>query len=180
MNWFTKISEGNEKMMIIARGPSGSGKSHMVQSLAKQHSAPIFSSDDYFMKDGKYVFNGSEIGRAHEWNRQRVAEAAKSSSPVIIVDNTNTQFWEMKPYVEIANQYGYEVKFVEPDWHPELKTPEGKWNSDFIKQQQRNKNRADINKTLPDDVVDKMIGRYQYGPTVDSVLQSRNPYEKRK
>uniref|UniRef100_A0A8C9YUW6 NEDD4 binding protein 2-like 2 n=1 Tax=Sander lucioperca TaxID=283035 RepID=A0A8C9YUW6_SANLU len=33
----------------------------------------------------------------------------------IIIDNTNTQAWEMKPYVKMALERGYKVDFCEPD-----------------------------------------------------------------
>jgi predicted kinase len=32
--------------------------------------------------------------------------------PLIVVDNTNTQHWEMKPYLELAKKYDYKVKVV--------------------------------------------------------------------
>lgn len=35
-------------------------------------------------------------------------------SPVII-DNTNTQMWEMKPYAMVAAQNGYIIEILEPD-----------------------------------------------------------------
>lgn len=167
------MSDKKEKVMIITRGPSGSGKSTMIQNLMKNPESEKFSSDDFFMQNGKYVFNGSLIGKAHEWNRQRVENAAQKGVPFIIVDNTNTQLWEMKPYVEIAQRHGYKVEFKEPDWHPELKTPEGKWNADFIKKMQKSQDRSSINKTVPDEVVDRMISRYEYNPTVESIMRSK-------
>ena len=39
----------------------------------------------------------------------------KKEEPIIVIDNTNVRKWEAKPYVKMAQQYGYEVKFVEPD-----------------------------------------------------------------
>ena len=85
----------------------------------------------------------------------------------IIVDNTNTKFWEMKPYVEIAQQNGYEIEFAEPNWHPELKNPQGKWNFNFIKG--RNVH------GVPDNVLNNMINRYEYDPSVENVLKSNKP-----
>ncbi len=105
--------------MIIARGPSGSGKSTMVQDLVQSTGGEIFSTDDFFMRDGKYFFDPQKISEAHEWNRQRVEDAAFRNVPVIVVDNTNTQFFEMRPYVEIAQNNGYKVTFKEPDWSQE-------------------------------------------------------------
>ncbi len=130
----------------------------------------IYSTDDFFMRDGIYVFDGKAISNAHQWNQQRTETAlqqgkiyinysflryypsilylyvylsnlypsiqsirlsvyssmrlsvyhvylilyfiliicSKGVSP-IIVDNTNTQKWEAKFYVEKAIEYGYEI-----------------------------------------------------------------------
>lgn len=37
----------------------------------------------------------------------------------------------MRNYVENGVKNGYEVSFMEPNWHPELKTQDNKWNVDF-------------------------------------------------
>jgi len=57
----------------------------------------------------------SLLGEAHEWNQRRAKSALENNRSPVIIDNTNTQAWEMKPYVSMALKYGYHIKFVEPD-----------------------------------------------------------------
>ncbi len=164
-----------QKLLIIARGPSGSGKSTMVEKIRDKFNAPVFTTDDFWMQGGKYNFDPDYIGEAHFWNQTRVDEAMQGGEPVVIVDNTNSMFSEMKPYILMAQQYGYEVKFIEPDWHPDLKTPEGKWNVDFLEQVQGQKDRKDIGKVVPREILEKMVGSYDYNPTVEDILRSERP-----
>lgn len=77
------------------------------------------------MVNGKYQFDRDYVGDAHFWNQGRVEEAMQGDVPVIVVDNTNVRFSEMQKYATLAMEYGYSVVFREPDWHSQLKTPEG-------------------------------------------------------
>ncbi len=36
-----------------------------------QFSGVILSSDDFFMKNGSYEYDGNKLGEAHEWNQKR-------------------------------------------------------------------------------------------------------------
>ncbi|XP_078355373.1 NEDD4-binding protein 2-like 1 [Oculina patagonica] len=63
----------------------------------------------------RYEFDVSLLGEAHGWNQQRAKSALEKLQSPVIIDNTNTQAWEMKPYVSMALKYGYQIKFVEPD-----------------------------------------------------------------
>jgi NEDD4-binding protein 2 len=85
-----------QKTLYILRGISGSGKSYLSKQIIKEHDGKgeIFSTDDYFMKDGKYVFDGKKLGIAHDWNQKRSFEAMKKGITPIIIDNTNTCKWE--------------------------------------------------------------------------------------
>ena len=165
MNWYKQAQL--EKKLILMRGVSGSGKSTLAKELGGEHT---YSTDEFFMRDGEYKFDSNLIGKAHQWNKDRVEESMNKGVSPIVVDNTNRQFWEMKKYVEMANQYGYEVEFRQPDWHPDLYTPEGKWNFDFLK----GRNVHDV----PDEMLKRMINTYQYNPTVEDVLKSKDPWEK--
>lgn len=150
------------KKLIIMRGVSGSGKSTLAQELGKD--GVIFSTDDYFMIDGEYKFNPKELGSAHRWNLRRTEKAMQYSKPLIVIDNTNTQAWEMSKYVEIAQQYGYNIEIAEPNWHPDLRNEEGKWNFDFLKG--RNKH------GVPEEALKRMIDRYEYDLTVEEILNN--------
>jgi predicted kinase len=170
MNWLQKISQ--QKMLIMARGPSGSGKSRMAQELGEKLGAPVLSSDDFFMVNGEYRHDPEYITEAHFWNHGRVEEAMEGRNPIIIVDNTNAEFWEMKPYVQMAQKHGYGVTFKEPDWTTELKTPEGQWDIDFLERMQQ---QPDRDKSVPREAIERMINRYEYNPSVESVLKSERP-----
>lgn len=99
------------KKCFIMRGIPGSGKSTAARQLAGK-TGKIHSTDDYFMKDGKYQFDPAQLRRNHELNFQAFkADLALGISP-LIVDNTNTQKWEYQKYVDAAQEAGYDVEIV--------------------------------------------------------------------
>uniref|UniRef100_A0A6I8Q7F6 NEDD4-binding protein 2-like 1 n=1 Tax=Xenopus tropicalis TaxID=8364 RepID=A0A6I8Q7F6_XENTR len=62
-------------------------------------SALVFSTDEYFlMDDGTYLFDHEMLPEAHKWNQKRARKAMSKGKTPIIIDNTNIQAWEMKPY----------------------------------------------------------------------------------
>ncbi len=87
-----------EKILYIVRGIPGSGKSTFAKSLGGTH----FETDMFFMKDGEYKFDISKIKEAHKWCQDSVYTAMLLNhtallNNVIVVSNTFTQEWEMKP-----------------------------------------------------------------------------------
>ncbi|XP_069747709.1 NEDD4-binding protein 2-like 1 isoform X3 [Narcine bancroftii] len=108
---------GKRKRLYLLRGLPGSGKSTLARNLKYQfRGAVILSTDDYFIRpDGSYLFEKYLLDEAHEWNHDRANSAMRQGISPIIIDNTNVQAWEMKPYVVMAQENGYEVKFREPD-----------------------------------------------------------------
>lgn len=94
-----------KRSLIILRGLPGSGKT----SLAEILDAPICSADDYFMKDGKYLWNKEELGSAHQWCLGRCEFHMRQDAEKIIVANTSTTARELKPYYDLAQKYGYQV-----------------------------------------------------------------------
>lgn len=100
-----------EKKCFVMRGIPGSGKSTRARQLAGD-SGKIHSTDDYFMKNGKYVFDASRIQHNHHLNFEAFkADLALGISPVI-VDNTNTQKWEYEKYQKAAEEAGYQVEVI--------------------------------------------------------------------
>ncbi|XP_054681727.1 NEDD4-binding protein 2-like 2 isoform X5 [Grus americana] len=86
----------------------------------------------------------------------------QGKSPVII-DNTNTQAWEMKPYVEVALEKGYRVEFHEPDtW----------WKFDPEELEKRNKHGVTREK------IAQMLERYEYQISIPIVMNSVVPPHK--
>lgn len=111
-----KVEDTSTKKLIIMRGLPGSGKSTLAKQLSE--GGALFSTDEFFMKNGKYVFNGGLIGKAHMWNQDRVEKAMASGISPVVVDNTNVVWAHIKPYVDMAKKYGYVVSYEEPttDW----------------------------------------------------------------
>jgi NEDD4-binding protein 2 len=147
------------------RGVSGSGKSTLAEKIcAEQSFAVIVSTDDYFVVEGEYRFDPKKLGEYHAANVRRTEDAMVERCPCIIVDNTNTQAWEMKPYVELAVKHGYSVKIVEPE------------PVTFDELMARQAKRADQNKALPAEVVQRMLSRYEHNVTVETILASKRPF----
>ncbi len=109
------------KKLIIMRGLPGSGKSSLAEGIRNvaanrgARTTAILSTDDYFIEgDGVYRFKPQEIGRAHAFNQKACQTNMEDECELIIIDNTNTQYWEMKPYVRLAQEHGYVIEFQEP------------------------------------------------------------------
>lgn len=102
------------KVLTLVRGLPGSGKSTFANWIWAHYA--VFEADKYFMVDGEYKFDPSKLKEAHAWClnevKSRMEENKESQGryyPEITVSNTFTQEWEMKPYIDLANQYGYTI-----------------------------------------------------------------------
>jgi tRNA uridine 5-carbamoylmethylation protein Kti12 len=110
------------KKIVILRGISGSGKSTYGEKLVEEGTITLtVSADNYFTDDeGNYKFDPSKLKEAHGSCIRAFIETLHQSPLVdfpieqIIVDNTNTQLWEMSPYVALAEAYRvpYEIVHV--------------------------------------------------------------------
>ena len=123
--------------LILVRGVSGAGKSSVADCIAagrdQWHKVPVFSTDDYFMKrewcticdDGepddeicnenhnKYVFDPSKLPEYHKLCQVDVEEAMEDwNINTIVVANTFTEEWQMKPYFELAKKHDYNVHTI--------------------------------------------------------------------
>ena len=70
----------------------------------------VYSTDDYFLRNGTYKYDFSLLSHAHAWNQDRTAQAMIEGTSPVIIDNTNMQLWEMKPYIVFALKHKYEVR----------------------------------------------------------------------
>lgn len=104
----------HQKLLILMRGLPGSGKSTLAQKLKGAHGI-VLSTDDYFQRNKHYKFDAIALGEAHEWNQKRAKKALEKQISPVIIDNTNTQCWEMKPYALMGTRLGYHIKIMEPD-----------------------------------------------------------------
>ena len=96
-----------EKILILVRGLPGCGKSTFAELLADRKY--ICTADDYFMKEGKYIWNKLDIGTAHRVCQIKCKELMQIKTPRIVVANTSTTKKELKSYYDLAIAYGYKV-----------------------------------------------------------------------
>ena len=149
------MASESDKILYILRGCPGSGKSTLAAKLRGERGR-IFSTDEYFVgSDGEYVFDPKKIAVYHKRNQERAREAVREGVSPVVIDNTNTTVWEMRPYVETGVRHGYRVQFVEPDTS---------WRYDPDQLSLRNSH------GVPLDSIKRMLKRFQKNPTVESVL----------
>ncbi|XP_022055830.2 NEDD4-binding protein 2-like 2 [Acanthochromis polyacanthus] len=148
-------------VLILMRGLPGSGKSTLARELLSTGpSGIILSTDDYFAYNDGYRYEPGLLGKAHEWNQGRAKDALHDSRSPIIIDNTNIQAWEMKPYVKMALERGYKVDFCEPDT---------RWKFDPYELEKRNKH------GVPHEKIAQMLDRFSFPISVDIVMSSQEP-----
>ena len=103
------------KSLYLVRGIPGCGKSTFANLICNEYS--VIEADQYFVdkQTGEYKFDGSKIKDAHAWCQNEVEirmgdnQVNPQYYPQIAVSNTFTQEWEMKPYFDMAEKYGYKV-----------------------------------------------------------------------
>lgn len=106
--------------LILIRGAPGSGKSTLAKTFAydirvKGFAAVNIETDQYFIRpDGYYDFNPRLLGKAHAWAQERARVNIQYITDYkcddgIIVSNTFTRLWEMKPYLDMAEEFGVPV-----------------------------------------------------------------------
>lgn len=93
------------------RGFPGSGKSYTAAKLAPKDQ--IFTTDNFWGPE--YNFDIEKIPIAHQWNIKQVENAMKNNITPIVVDNTNITWDEIKPYVQLAKNFLYDVKYKESE-----------------------------------------------------------------
>ena len=128
------------KELFLLRGLPGSGKS----TLAAQLGGSLVEADRYYMQYGDYKFDASKLKEAHSWCREQVGkwmEVDNAGYDVdrIVVSNTFTQEWEMRPYYELAEKYGYRVYSI------------------VVENRHGGKNVHNV----PDEAIDKMRKRFE-------------------
>jgi tRNA uridine 5-carbamoylmethylation protein Kti12 len=102
---------GIVKKCFIMRGLPGSGKSTVAKDLAGENGL-IFSTDNFFMKDGVYCFDPSLLGKNHALNFEAFSKAVIDGAEIVVVDNTNIARWEYEKYFHLAIKNGYHVSVV--------------------------------------------------------------------
>jgi NEDD4-binding protein 2 len=96
--------------VYIMRGLPGCGKTTRAKELVEK--GVILSTDDFFMIGEQYHFDPLLILDAHQWNQKRFRGALELGISPIVVDNTNILHVHMDPYIDLAQQYGYDIEVV--------------------------------------------------------------------
>uniref|UniRef100_A0A8C5QY34 NEDD4-binding protein 2-like 1 n=1 Tax=Leptobrachium leishanense TaxID=445787 RepID=A0A8C5QY34_9ANUR len=150
------------KHIYLLRGLPGSGKTSLARKLKRDFpSALVFSTDDYFiMEDGTYLYDHNLLPEAHKWNQKRARKAMSRGKTPIIIDNTNIQAWEMKPYAVMAVENSYQVLFKEP---------ETSWKFNVRELTRRNSH------GVPKEKIRRMKDIYEHDVTFHTVLHSEKP-----
>lgn len=97
-------------MLVLVRGVSGSGKSTFAQELVESNPDICHYEADMWMVDqeGNYLFNPKMLSVVHG-ECQRHTKKSLEEGKIVVVSNTFTQVWEMKPYIEMAEELGVVV-----------------------------------------------------------------------
>jgi predicted kinase len=103
--------------LILLRGVPGSGKTTLGEIIldtpGSNNTNNVLSADDFFMdENGNYNFDPTKLREAHNECQLKCAERMKLQLYKIVVANTFTQDWEMKPYFEMGERYKYRVHTV--------------------------------------------------------------------
>ena len=133
--------KGNDRNLILVRGVSGSGKSEFVDFIFP--TSLVISTDDFFMNGDNYEFDKSLLSENHAKCLKSVeTEMDFPTTDMgfnIIVHNTFTQSWEMKPYEELADKYGYNFYTIIVE----------------------NRHKSDSIHDVPEDVIDAQKKRFE-------------------
>lgn len=97
------------QQLLLVRGLPGSGKSTFAVTLTDR---VHLETDMYFSLGGTYQWDGSKLGKAHQWCQDQVRQAL-SEGKSVVVSNTFTKKWEMKAYFEMAQELGVGISVVE-------------------------------------------------------------------
>lgn len=107
--------------LILVRGLQSSGKTTFAKMLKEARERQFdrdafhYEADDWFRKpDGSYSFNAADLPKAHDWCRNATREAltGKVFPATVIVSNTFSQMWELKPYIEMAEEFGAKLTIL--------------------------------------------------------------------
>ena len=110
--------------LVLVRGLPGSGKSTYAKRLIadgwdesiKDGLARRFihlEADMYHTIGGVYRWDAAKVKTAHKWCLSMAESYLLAGEYSVVVSNTFTRRWELKPYVDAALKYGVIWSIVE-------------------------------------------------------------------
>lgn len=111
------LSEYPSHTVVIMRGPPGSGKSKYAQELLQYsgvhpNARAVVSAEQFFLRDGVYVWNPLQLQQAHRQCFAQFVRALEAHATLIVVDNTNIRLAEITPYARLAEAKFYTVQII--------------------------------------------------------------------
>ena len=99
--------------LYILQGIAGAGKSTLAQKMIAAGKANGYCEADSWMVDENedYQFDPKKLGYAHAQCRHKTELALKQGRN-FIQSNTNLRRKDVEPYLDLAEQYGYEVTLI--------------------------------------------------------------------
>ena len=102
------------KTLYILQGAAGSGKSTLAKKMIAEGKALEHFEADMWMVDPVtkiYKFDPKRLGYCHQMCRDQVKYTMMATWNVI-QSNTNLHRKDVNPYLDLAEQYGYEVVLI--------------------------------------------------------------------
>ena len=111
------IFQKYHKTVIINRAVSGSGKTTLSRCVTtalrdRGLTVAVHSTDEFFMQDGRYVFELEKLHGFHEQTFKNFIADLERGTDVVICDNMNLLPWQAQPYTDAARQYNYRILFL--------------------------------------------------------------------
>lgn len=98
----------SEKTLFIIRGVPGAGKSTLANKITKN----VVEADQFMYEDGEYKWSPNKLNYAHLCCRNKVKEYMAEGKNRIAVANTFIKRKDIKPYISMAEEYGYKTKII--------------------------------------------------------------------
>ncbi len=92
-------------LLYMVRGIPGSGKTTFAEAICDK----VVSADDYhYDADGNYNWKQENMAAAHRYCQGKTRSIMQTGKDVAVA-NTSTTKKELKPYYDLAEEFGYTV-----------------------------------------------------------------------
>ena len=99
--------------LYILQGIAGAGKTTLANKMIAEGNAAKHYEADMWMNDGRgtYKFDPKRLGYCHSQCRLAI-EGSMMAGKNVIQSNTNLRRVDLQTYLDLAEQYGYEVTLI--------------------------------------------------------------------